>query len=263
MDALHNHKGMTRTLTAMVAVIFAAAFQIITPVLPVIGLGEPIGSQSQEARTLITPAGWAFSIWGALYTGAILFAIFQALPSERGPGLVTRLRWPAAGAFLGNGIWAAYVQIAGISPMSVLIIVLTLSSLLVAFRRLTAWRQSYTTSEKWCAVVPLSALTAWLTVATTVNVAASLSFSGVDAGDAAAVISAAIVLVAGCIAAAVLHRSKGSPAYALVFLWALAAIFASGGSQATLVGAAAVVAAVMVLAGALSGVRWSSRGRTV
>ncbi|RYE45107.1 MAG: hypothetical protein EOP21_06875, partial [Hyphomicrobiales bacterium] len=49
-------------------VTLAALLQIATPMLPSLGVGDPIGSQSDSVRTLITPAGWAFSIWGALYT---------------------------------------------------------------------------------------------------------------------------------------------------------------------------------------------------
>jgi hypothetical protein len=97
------------------AVLLTAALQILTPLLPQIGIGEPIGSRSLAVRTLITPAGWAFSIWGALYLGATVFAVYQALPAQRQNALLHRLRWPAAGAFLGNALWAAYTQLYGLT----------------------------------------------------------------------------------------------------------------------------------------------------
>src|SRR5688500_3623743 len=108
------------------AVIIAALLQILTPLFPQFGIGEPIGSQSDAVRTLITPAGWAFSIWGALYAGSTLFAIYQALPAQRDNALLGRIRLPAAGAFLGNALWAAYTQLFGLSAISVLIIAFTL-----------------------------------------------------------------------------------------------------------------------------------------
>src|SRR5690242_6638514 len=83
-----------------IAVLLAAVLQVLTPLLPQFGIGEPIGSRSDSVRTLITPAGWAFSIWGALYAGSALFAIYQALPSQRDKPLLDRVRLPAAGAFL-------------------------------------------------------------------------------------------------------------------------------------------------------------------
>ena len=73
------------------AVLLTAALQILTPLLPQIGIGEPIGSRSLAVRTLITPAGWAFSIWGALYLGATVFAVFQALPAQRQDALLHHL----------------------------------------------------------------------------------------------------------------------------------------------------------------------------
>ena len=245
----------TRIMPAIVAVIAFAIFQVAVTILPSIGVGEAIGSQSAAVRTLITPAGWAFSIWGLLYAGAFLFAAYQALPAQTDNRLVARLRWPAAGAFAGNAVWAAYVQFAGLSAVSVVVIIWTLLCVLTAFSRIAAWGTSYTTGERWCAVVPLSALAAWLTVATTVNIAASLRFHGVESGNATPLVSATIIVVAGAVAGAALLCGRGNPAYAAVILWALSAIYAAGGSQADLVAAAAVVAALLVLLGAITGWR--------
>lgn len=240
----------------MIAVLAAAVLQILTPLLPQLGIGEPIGSRSDAVRTLITPAGWAFSIWGALYTGATLFAMYQALPAQRGNPLLRQIRWPAAGAFLGNALWAAYTQIYGLSVVSVLIIAGTLTCLLTIYRIVSDARLS--TGERWLVYLPLSALAAWLTVATTVNIAASLRYHGVEGGAAAPLIGAAIIVVAGVIAAAALVRGRGSLPYAAVFLWALAAIYAAGGREAGVIAAATAVAAVLVVGGAVAGAR---RGR--
>jgi hypothetical protein len=228
------------------AVLLTAALQILTPLLPQIGIGEPIGSRSLAVRTLITPAGWAFSIWGALYLGATVFAVFQALPAQRQDALLHHLRWPAAGAFLGNALWAAYTQLYGLSFVSVLIITLTLTCLIIAYHALSNATVSKT--EWWCAYLPLSALAAWLTVATTVNIAASLRYHGVEGG-------AAVIVIAGLIAATVLVRGRGNLPYAAVFLWALAAIFAAGGQAAGPIAVATGVAAILVISGLVAGYR--------
>jgi hypothetical protein len=228
------------------AVLLTAALQILTPLLPQIGIGEPIGSRSLAVRTLITPAGWAFSIWGALYLGATVFAVFQALPAQRQDALLHHLRWPAAGAFLGNALWAAYTQLYGLSFVSVLIITLTLTCLIIAYHALSNATVSKT--EWWCAYLPLSALAAWLTVATTVNIAASLRYHGVEGG-------AAVIVIAGLIAATVLVRGRGNLPYAAVFLWALAAIFAAGGRAAGPIAVATGVAAILVISGLVAGYR--------
>jgi hypothetical protein len=236
-------------------VILAALLQIVFPILPSLGIGQAIGDQSDEVRTLITPAGWAFSIWGALYTGSLLFALYQALPAQRRNRLLQAIRWPAAGAFTGNAVWALYTQSFGLSLISSAIIAFTLANLLVILDRFTRWREGFSGGERWLAVLPLSALAAWLSAATIVNIAASLRFHGLEAGGGAPLVAAAVVLVGGIIAALALLRTLGNPPYALVFLWALVAIYAAGGQQEALVALAAGGAALLVIAGAVIGLR--------
>lgn len=251
----HSSHAAEGTSAARWLVLLAALLQIATPVLPSLGIGDPIGSQSDAVRTLITPAGWAFSIWGALYAGSLAFAVYQLLPAQRGNSLLARIRLPAAGAFLGNAVWALYTQVFGLSVISVAIIAFTLVNLLIIYRRLSLWQAGFDNGERWLAILPLSALAAWLTAATIVNVAASLRFHGVEAGDGAPLVAAAIILIGGIIAATALMRTRGNPPYALVFLWALAAIYAAGGQESSVVALAAGLAALCVLAAALIGLR--------
>ncbi len=37
---------------------------------------------SDQYPTLVTPAGYAFSIWGLIYAGLFAFSIYQALPAQ-------------------------------------------------------------------------------------------------------------------------------------------------------------------------------------
>lgn len=238
-------------------VIIAAVLQILTPVLPSLGVGQPIGEQSDDVSTILTPAGWAFSIWGPLYAGSILFVIYQALPRQRDDELLRQVRWPATGAFLGNAVWAAYTQIFGLSIVSALIIAFTLICLLAAYRTFSQWHQRFRRIERWLVVLPLSALAAWLTVATIVNFAAALRFHGVDAGDVSPLVGAAVLVVGGLIALTALAQGRGNPPYALVFLWGLAAIYALGGQQSEIIAAGTVVAALCVIVGAVIGSRRS------
>ena len=245
----------------MVAVVLFAVLHIVTPILPSLGVGQPIGDQSDSVRTLITPAGWAFSIWGALYSGSLLFALYHALPAQRDNELVAQVRWPAAGAFLGNAVWAAYTQVFGLSVLSAAIIVFTLVCLLKAYRQFAAWEPRFSRSERLLAVLPLTALAAWLTVATIVNIAAALRFHGVEAGESAPAIGAAVIVVGGLIAALALARGKGNPPYLLVFLWGLAGIHAAGGQQSGSIAAATAIAALLAFGGAIAGWRRGGAGR--
>jgi hypothetical protein len=253
-----HHRGASPV--ALIAVIACACLQILTPLLPDLGIGRPIGSQSDAVRTLLTPAGWAFSIWGALYAGSIAFALFQLLPAQRRNALLAPLRWPAAGAFLGNSLWAAYTQIFGLSAISAAIILWTLTCLLVIYRRISSWDAKPATAEIWFVVVPLSALAAWLTAASIVNIGASLRFHGIEASVAAVpLIGAAVLLLGGAIAALAVARGNGNLAYAATFLWALAGIYAAGGQAAAPIGVAAMLAAMLVLGGIFAGRRHAAK----
>lgn len=236
--------------------LLCALAQIAAALLPALGVGSPVGDRSDMVQTLITPAGWAFSIWGALYFGSLVFAALQFTAAGRSSALFAALRWPAAGAFLGNALWATWVQLNDIDIVSTIIIFGSLTSILIAYRRIADWSPGFIAAERWGAVLPLSALAAWLTAASIVNVAATLRFYGVNAGpDAASLISAAVVVTGGVIAAAALARGKGNPPFALVFLWALAAIYTAGGQQASAVAAATAISAFLVLLGLVLGLR--------
>ena len=56
-------------------VVVAAISQILVSFLSMLGIGTPIGANSDAVSTLVTQAGWAFSIWGALYLGALVFGV--------------------------------------------------------------------------------------------------------------------------------------------------------------------------------------------
>lgn len=45
-----------------------------------VGSLKPIGNISNEYNTLLTPPDWAFSIWGLIYSGLLIFNICQFFP---------------------------------------------------------------------------------------------------------------------------------------------------------------------------------------
>jgi len=242
--------GAPRPTLQRAAVLFFAIAQILVTLLPRLGVGEAIGDRSDVVRTLITPAGWAFAIWGPLYAGSIVHAVYQALPAQRGNALLGRIGWHAAGAYLGNMSWALYTQSAQLDWISVAIILFSLANLLAIFR-IVAAAPGLSAGERFLAALPLSALAAWLTAAAIVNITAALKYHGVSAGAAVETVGAAVVAVGGIIAALALWRGRGNPWYALVFLWALAGINATGGDASHRVGVALLVSALLVVLSAM------------
>lgn len=247
-----------RSLAQRAAIILAVAFQIGSTFLPRMGFGEQIGTRSDAIRTLVVPSGWAFSIWGLLFLGSAIFAIWQALPAQRRNALLGRIGWYAAGATAANGLWATYTQFNNLTFVSALIILSSLVCLLMLLRELVAHTEPLTTGERWIAALTFSALAAWLTAASIVNISASLKYHGVGGGGEYALVASAILMVGGLIASLAVARSKGNPWYAIVFLWALLAIYFKGGQLHSEIAIATGFSAILVIAATIAKLRFAS-----
>ena len=235
-----------RSLGQRLALVIAVCIQIGATFLPAFGLGDPIGDRSDSVRTLITPSGWAFAIWLFLFTGSALFAIWQALPAQRDNALLDRIAWPAAVALAAQGAWATYTQFANLTAISAIIILISLAGLLMCLRALVE-QEALSTGERWFAALVLSALAAWLTAAGIVKISATLVYYGIGGGFAFPVITALIIVTGGVIVAAALWRSRGNPWFAIVFCWALLAIYFRGGQEHVAIAVACVTAALLVI----------------
>ena len=244
-----------RSAVQRLAIILAVIVQIGATFLPQLGFGEPIGDRSDSVRTLITPAGWAFAIWGPLFFGSALYAIWQALPGQRDNVLLQQIGWPSVVALSMQGVWAVYTQFANLTAISAVIILTSLAALLVILRRLVAFERPFSLAERTIVGLTFSALAAWLTAASIVNITASLVYHGVGGGVEHPLVTAGIVAVGGIIAALAVARSRGNPWYALVFCWALLAIYSRGGQESGAIALACLVSGVVVLGAVVIGLK--------
>lgn len=238
---------VNRPMTQRWAVIIAVVMQIGAGFLPRFGIGEFIGARSDAVRTLITPAGWAFAIWGPLFALSVGFAVWQALPAQRTNALLDRIAWPAAIALAAQGVWLTYTQLANLTAISVAIILVSLVGLLAVLRALVHM-PALSRGERIFVAPAFSALAAWLTAASIVNVSASLKYHGIAGAQPSPVITALMIVIGAIIAAIAVARVRGAPLYGLVFAWALIAINAAGGQRFPTVGWAAIGGIVLVLA---------------
>ena len=245
----HLHRSAIQRL----AIVLAVIVQIGATFLPQLGLGESIGDRSDSVRTLITPAGWAFAIWGPLFFGSAVYAIWQALPAQRDNVLLDKIGWASVVALAAQGVWAVYTQFANLTFVSAIIILVSLGALLQILRVLVHFERPFSRAERIIVAVTFSALAAWLTAASIVNIAASLVYHGVGGGSAHPMIAAGVVLVGGVIASLAVLRSRGNPWYALVFGWALLAIFLRGGQSHQAIAIAAALSGLLVLVAAVTG----------
>lgn len=249
-----------RSTVQRAAIIFAVICQIGSSFLPLLGFGEQIGDRSDSVRTLITPSGWAFSIWGLLFLGSAIFAVWQALPAQRSNTLLDRIAWPASIALGAQGVWAAYTGYNNLTAISAFIIFVSLAGLLLVLRALVQHGE-FTGKERWLVALVFSALAAWLTAASIVNVSATLKFYGVGGGGTYPLITTIMVAIGGVIAALAVVRSRGNPWYATVFCWALTAIYFRGGQEDALIAWACIGSGILVVLGVFVGLSNPSNRR--
>ncbi|MEM6784183.1 MAG: tryptophan-rich sensory protein [Bacteroidota bacterium] len=215
-------------LPRQLAVIAAALFAVVLNGLAGAGMlfDTNTGAVSNAIPTGVTPASWAFAIWGVIFTGVLIFAATQARPSARG-ARYDALGVPFVSATVLTGLWQI-PWLTGRLALAAVVIVGILASLVWLYIRLD--RMGMTTAERWLLGVPTSLFLAWLTVATPLNITVALASAF---GTGAAFWPPLLMLVVAAIGAALLSRT-GDVAFAGVLVWAFAAIYARNGADAPL-----------------------------
>lgn len=92
------------------------------------------GAMSARHPTLLTPAGYAFSIWGIIFTGLVVYAGWQWLPAQRGTRLPTQLNGLLTRAVLMTTAWTLVFSY-GLISLSLTVMLFVLLLLAQAYGR--------------------------------------------------------------------------------------------------------------------------------
>ena len=247
-------------------VVFSVVTMIVTNYLSNTGAfgGMTNGQVSDKYHTLITPAGYAFSIWGVIFLGLLAFAIYQALPSQRENIRFRAIGWLVIVNTLANAIWSPLFNNELIGVALLVIFVMLATAVMIEQRLLmrphiplvapdldaTLPESPTTTAETWLARIPFSIYFGWLTVATILNVTVYLKATEFDTQLLSEPTWAAAILVVGIVIGAWVFNRFRSVAYILVFAWAYVAIAVEtggGGFITPMAGAGAGVAVGLAL----------------
>jgi hypothetical protein len=214
-------KDNLRQIVVIMTILVTLVINGLANALPLNGLNT--GQISDRFHVYFVPAGYVFSIWGVIYLGLIVFAVFQALPSQReNPRLRATGWWISLGG-LANSTWIFlwhYQQF----PLTLIAMLVLLATLIVTYLRLGIGRTAAPTAETWAARLPFSIYLGWITVATVANAADVLNDVGWNGFGFAPEIWMGIMLAAVLVIAALMNFTRRDVAYALVILWALAGI---------------------------------------
>ena len=212
--------------------------------LPFNGLTQ--GDLSELYPVLITPAPYAFSIWGLIYLGLIAFIIYQALPQYRENPTVKAVGILFALNAVFNVFWLFvwHDQLIGWSMIAMLLI---LASLVVIYLRIGAVTTEKTIYDRFLVKFPFSIYLGWITAATLLNFNVLLYDIGwLGLGGGGIFFTMLMIVIAVLIAIAVFYLRQDY-LYSLVFVWALIGIGVRHGKELIILTLWAWFAAVAII----------------
>lgn len=205
-------------MKAIAVVCGALAFAAGSLMTPGFDGYDPAAFPNPVAPLPLTPAGYAFSIWGVIFIGLILNAFYGLIKRDTDPGW-DATRWPL---FVTQVIGAAWIGIAQVSP-----VMATITIWIMLAGALLALHAALRTPEVWWMRVPLALLAGWLTAAAWV----ALTTTVVGYSALSPVIGSWIGLVAALLTSLAVLRAIPQPGYAVAFVWALIGIIVSNWSD--------------------------------
>lgn len=201
---------------------------------------------SNKYLTVITPAGYAFSIWSLIYVGIIAFSIYQLLPAQTARYRAVRTLYVLS--CLLNCAWIYFWHREQIALCLGLIVGLWLTLILILRR----FRDADDRGPALLTTAPFGIYAGWVTAASLVNLAIMLKWANVELSPAGWNAFGAACIVAAAAAAVAARVWLGNFIFPLAISWAVSAIAVKQSGNTTIVVAAAFAAVTgLVTAGSV------------
>jgi hypothetical protein len=208
--------------------------------------GKTTGEISDLYPTLLTPAGYVFSIWGIIYALLLGFIVYQASPRNRDRPFLKQINYLFILSNVANIVWLFLWQYGQITLSPIMMFVL-LSTLVAIYLRLQIGKLKVVSKERWLVHLPFSVYLGWITVATIANISAALVSTGWNGFGLSTTLWAALVIFVALLITGAVLFTRGDIAYSLVIIWALAGIIVKQNSNQTVVMTAAISMATIAI----------------
>ena len=209
--------------------------------------GQVTAAVSDANPTLITPAGYVFSIWGVIYMLLGVFVVYQALPSQQGKEYQSKIGWLFVLSSLINIGWLFLWQFEYLS-LSVVLMFLLLATLISIYMRLRIGKSAVSLRERLAVQLPFSVYLGWITIASIANVAATLVSIGWDGFGISPETWAILVVAVALIITILMLFTRKDVAYSLVIIWALVGIGVKQSGNQTILMLVEISAAIVAVA---------------
>jgi hypothetical protein len=218
--------------------------------------GRNTAQISDSFEVLFVPAGYVFAIWGLIYALLIGYVAYQALPAQRENPRLRRVGYLFALSCLLNAAWL-FAWHYGYVPLSLLLMLSLLTTLIATYRRLDIGRPGGAGRERWLLDLPFSVYLGWISVATVANAAVTLVDAGWNGGDAGPVPWTLVMLAVGAALGLAMAWLRHDVAYVLVLVWAYLGIWVAQSATPPVAQTALLLA--LVLAVVAIWARWLGR----
>jgi len=218
-------------------------FYILNTVITFVSITGAFGKTntelSEKYQTLITPDGYAFSIWGLIFTAEGLFALIQLFykPIRDSDVLSQGVSYWWIAACVSQCCWTFAFAQEVIWLACIFMICIWISLSLILFN---TYYMKYSTAEFWALVAPFQLHFGWISAASVLNINVLIIKSigcykgqynqGCSSDDVATQIAAAIVFLAilfafGLYMAGVFGKDRVNAISTGVLCWATIAIY--------------------------------------
>ncbi|HAC63489.1 MAG TPA: hypothetical protein DCF68_08090 [Cyanothece sp. UBA12306] len=217
------NQDLMRQWINLVAIMAAFGTNILANIAPINDLTIGEISETFFQDVLITPASYAFAIWGLIYLGLISLAIYQVLPINREQDYLRRMGYGLAISSFAQIAWVFLFQYR-LFLWSVLAMVLILIPLVWLYLSLGISLESVPQKQRWLVNFPISVYFGWISVATILNVALGLDSLEWNGWGISNQLWTMIMIVIATTIAAVIRFKRKDVVYCGVLIWALIAI---------------------------------------
>lgn len=247
METLQNRTRSSKALAVatLVAIVGTLLVNTLSNFFPPGGQNVGEIANTILSGVLITPANYAFAIWGIIYLGLIAYGIYQFETDRRREPRIQRADKLLIVACVAQIIWIFLFTLQQFT-LSILAMLGILLPLIGIYLTLNIGRDRVSRLGRWVAHIPFSIYLGWISVATIVNIASALYVAGWNGWGLSAVTWTAIMIGVATLLGAIVIWRRGDVAFSLVFVWAFVAIAIANGNIPA-IWITAVVGSVLLL----------------
>jgi benzodiazapine receptor len=209
--------------------------------------GMTSGEVSDLYPTLVTPAGFTFSIWGIIYMLLLGFIVYQALPKNRDQPFLSQIGLLFALSGACNVSWLFLWHYEMVTYSLVLMFAL-LATLIWIYLRLDIGRAAVTLKEMAFVHLPFSVYLGWISIATIANVSVALTAVGWDGGGIEPVTWAIVIICVALLLSLAMLVTRKDIAFSFVVVWALLGILEKQSENQTIVLASEIGIVLLLVA---------------